>query len=176
MSYFSEELVRQMTTKNVTGIRLADLTGFSASQISNWTRGEQTTINEQQLSVIQAALGDDAHDHARLVLAHLLDEKFGLNSDLVEVTVRDAGEMRDYVRPSSKGEAALAFLAGERVRNRELNDLLIDLARLLQPVKSEKNAVSSERREEMDREITAIVREGVEEDRKQAKAGAPPQE
>jgi len=134
MSYFSEELSRQMTSKAVNGQQLAARIGLSAAQVSKWTRGEQTSIDDVQLSAIQRALGDDPHDHARLVLAHLLDEKFGLHHELVDVSVRDDGALRDRPRHRSKGEAAMEFLAAERVRNPELNDMLIDLARLLQPV------------------------------------------
>lgn len=164
MSYFGEELTKQMELKKVTGIELASRTSISSAQISKWTRGEQTSLNEPQLSVMQAALGDDAHDHARLVLAHLLDERFGLNSELVEVSVRDTGEMRDYTRPRSKGEAAIAFLSVERVRNRELNDLLIDLARLLQPAndKSGPAAVNSARQKEIDQGVADAVKQGTD--------------
>lgn len=137
MSYFSEELIRQMSAKNVTGVRLAELTNFSASQISNWTRGEQTSLTEQQISVIQAALTDDVHDHARLVLSHLLDEKFGLGNELVDVSMRLDAQILDQPRLRSKGEVALAFLAEERLKNRELNELLIDLARVLKPATTE---------------------------------------
>lgn len=131
MSYLSEELQRQMTAHDVAGLQLAERTGISASQIYNWLNDRQSSITESQLSVIQAALGDDHHDHARLVLAHLLDEKFGLNHELVDVSVRSDSELRDAPRSRSKGERAMEFLAAERVRNRELNDMLIDLARLL---------------------------------------------
>lgn len=133
MSYLSEELVRQMTAKKLPGVRLAELTGFSASQISKWVRDEQTSITEAQLTAIQTALGDDPHAHARLVLAHLLDEKFGLAHERIELSVRDDGvtTIQDHGRHMSKGEIAVAYLAQERPGNRELNDLLIDLARLM---------------------------------------------
>lgn len=133
MSYFGEELTRQLASKSLVALQLADRTGISPSQISKWTRGEQTSINEQQISVIQAALGDDPADHARLVLAHLLDEKFGLSHELVELSIQSTDLLKDTPRPKSKGESALTFLAQERLKNRELNDLLIDLARLLRP-------------------------------------------
>lgn len=135
MSYFGEELTRQMTAKSVTGLQLAARIGLSAAQVSKWTRGEQTSVDDVQLSAIQRALSDDPHDHARLVLAHLLDEKFGLHHSLVEVSMRSDFEVKDRPRHRSKGDAAIEFLAEERVRNPELNDMLIDLARLLQPAK-----------------------------------------
>lgn len=131
MSYLSEELNRQMDAHEVNGVQLAESLGCSSSQITRWTSGEQTSISDAQLSAMQACFSDDPHDHARLVMAHLLDEKFGLHHELVELEIQSAAELQDRPRSRSKGERAVEFLAGERHRNRELNDLLIDLARLL---------------------------------------------
>src|SRR5262245_38424713 len=103
MSYLSDELERQMRSQNITGLQLAERTGISPSQIYNWLKSTQVSISEKQMTVIQAALTNDSHAHARLVLAHLLDEKFGFSSDMVSVELLDGGIMSDRPKTRSKG-------------------------------------------------------------------------
>ncbi len=146
MSYLGEEILRQLGTKDMSAALLSERTGFSASQISKWTRGEQTSINEVQLTALQRALSDDPESQSLLVLAHLLDEKFGLNQERVEVTISITGELNDQARPvrhQSKGERAFAWLNAERIKNPDLNDLGIDLARILGWVDTVKRPISS---------------------------------
>lgn len=127
MSYLSEELERQMKEQKVTGLQLAERTGISASQIYNWLNSVQLSISEEQLKLIQAALTNDHHTHARLVLAHLLDEKFGFGHDLVRIQM-DEVTLSARPRKSARGEKAMQFLLEERQKNRSVNDLIIDLA------------------------------------------------
>lgn len=131
MSHLSEELSRQLATRRLTQADLASRSGISQAQISKWVNSDQTSISGDQLSLLAPALSDDVIDQAELVRAHLLDEKNGPASDLVDVTVQTL-ELRDMLpKPRSKGERALHFLSSERIRNRDLNELLIDLARCL---------------------------------------------
>jgi len=132
VSYLSDELERQLEETKTTGLQLAERIGVSSSQVYNWLNGRQTSISEAQLSAIQAALGDDSIYHARLVEAHLLDERFGLSSHLVTVAImQDSQSMHDKPRRESRGESALQYLAWQRKDNPDLNELIIDLARLL---------------------------------------------
>lgn len=131
MSYLSDEINRQMEDHGVSAQQLAERTGFSLSQMYNWIRGDQLTINEIQMTGLQAALSNDSHSHARLVLAHLLDEKFGHSHDQIAVELKAEFEVRDKPRTRARGEKALHFLAELRVKSRDCNDLLIDLAKVL---------------------------------------------
>jgi len=131
MSYFAEELERQMSAASVNGVQLSERTGISPSQFYNWLKDVQRSVSEEQLKSIAPALSDDVLLHAALVRAHLLDEKKGPGSELVTVEIESPRYLRDKPRPRSRAERALAYLAEERHRNPELNDLIIGLAKML---------------------------------------------
>lgn len=128
---------------------LVPKTNLSRAQLYLWKRSEQTSINEEQLRALATALSDDALDHASLLRAHLMDETFGPGSELVRIEIDHPAALHDRPRPRSKGEQALAFLAEERLRNRDLNDLLIDLAKVLgafEPVASSGQVEAAEKK------------------------------
>jgi transcriptional regulator with XRE-family HTH domain len=131
MSYLSDEIQRQIDEYGVTGQQVAVKMGLSVSQIYNWIRGDQTTINERNLCALQAALSSDSNAHARLVLAHLLDEKFGHGNDRIAVELKADFEIKDAPRIKARGEKALHFLSELRMKSKDCNDLLIDLAKVL---------------------------------------------
>jgi transcriptional regulator with XRE-family HTH domain len=131
MSHFSDEIDRQLLQSNQSVDDIVRKTGLTRSLVYLWKRGEQTSVAEEQLSALAPALSSDIADHAALVRAHLLDEKFGPGSELVSVGIDDPGLPRDRPRPRSKAEKAIQFLSEERLKNRDLNDLLLDLARCL---------------------------------------------
>lgn len=151
MSNFGEELSKQLTAKNMTAADLAARVDMSASQLYNWTRGVQTTVSAEQFNVLAAALTDDEHDHARLLHAHLLDEKAdNLGNHLVEVRLLESGELKDRPRARSKRERALEILSSESVRDPDLTDLLVSMAGY---VSSDLNAAES-------KIVAAVKREG----------------
>lgn len=131
MSYLSEEIQRQLLKSDQSIDDIVSKSDLTRSLLYLWKNGEQTSITEEQLRALAPALSSDPADHASLVLAHLQDERVGPGSELVEVSIMSAGLLKDAPRPRSKGEQALQYLAQERVHNRDLNDLLIDLARVL---------------------------------------------
>lgn len=134
MSFLSEELERQMARARIpdrSWVRVAETIQVSTSQIYKWVRGEQTHISPEHLDGIAKYLSDDLEDHAQLVVAHLFDEKFGSGSELVHISIKSRGELRDKPRPKSRGERAIHFLAESRIENRDVNEMLIDLARCL---------------------------------------------
>lgn len=131
MSNLADEINRQIDHHKLTQAQVAMRAGFSQGQISKWTRSDQVSIDAEQLAALAKALSNDVEDHAALVRAHLLDEKFGPGAELVEVALIHASVLSDKPKPRSKGERAMAWLAQERLRNPELNEMLIDLARLL---------------------------------------------
>jgi transcriptional regulator with XRE-family HTH domain len=131
MSYFAEELQRQMLGKNLKQSELAEISGISQAQVSKWLRGEQISVSEDQMSALSAAIGDDAVQHAELLRAHLLDEQKGLGSQLIRIEIDSPHVLSAPKKARTKGEKAMEFLATERHQNRDLNELLIDLARVL---------------------------------------------
>jgi transcriptional regulator with XRE-family HTH domain len=150
MSYFGEELGRQMTAEEINAVQLSERVDMSSSQLYSWLRGEQVSIRAEQFNALAAAITDDEHAHARLLYAHLLDEKANaLGAHLVEVSLTDKGEMRDRPRTRSKRERALEILAGESVRDRELADLLVSMASYVNSDlnEAEKKIVGTIRRE-----------------------------
>lgn len=129
MSHFGEELGRQMAAKEINAVQLAERVEMSSSQLYSWLRGEQISVRAEQFNLIAAALTDDEQDHARLLYAHLLDEKAeALGQHLVEVTLSDKAELKDRPRARSKRERALEILAGESMRDPEVASLLVSLA------------------------------------------------
>jgi hypothetical protein len=141
MSHLSDEIDRQLANSSQSVDDVVRKTGLTRSLVYLWKRGDQTAINEEQLATLSPALSSLLHDHAALVRAHLLDEKFGPGSELVRVEIDIPAALKDQPRARSKGERALEFLTRERLVNRDLNDLLIDLARCLgEPGDSERVA------------------------------------
>ncbi len=131
MSHLSDEIDRQLLQSKQSIDDVVRKTGLTRSLLYLWKGGEQTTIDEDQLVALAPALSSDVADHAALVRAHLLDEKFGPGADLVQVSIDGPSELKDRPRPRTKGEKAMEFLTRERLVNRDLNDLLLDLARCL---------------------------------------------
>lgn len=131
MSNLSEEIERQLGKTHQSIDSIAAKSGLTRSLLYLWKSGDQTTINEAQLQALAPALSDSSADHAAIVRAHLLDETFGPGSELVSITIKGAEELRDAPKPRSRAEQALHYLQQERLINRDLNDLLIDLARVL---------------------------------------------
>ena len=130
MSYLGDEIERQMAAQNLNGSQLAERSQISASQIYKWTNSEQTSIGQDQMTALSRALSTDANDHAALTRAHLLDEKFGPGAKLVSIEI-DSMELKDSPKKFSKGEQAVHYLAELRIQSRDVNDLVIDLARCL---------------------------------------------
>jgi hypothetical protein len=150
MSNFGEELNRQLAAREINAVVLGERVNMSSSQIYNWTRGVQTTVSTEQFNLLAAALTDDPNEHAKLLYAHLLDEKADvLGTHLVEVQIAESAALRDKPRSRSKRERALEILAGESVKDRELADLLISLASYVNSdlTEAEGKIVSAIRRE-----------------------------
>lgn len=156
MSHLADEISRQMQAGNLTGLLLSERSGISASQLYKWLNSEQISIGEDQLRALAPALSDDSADHAALVRAHLLDECFGPGSELVRIEIDHPAALKDRPRPRSKGEKALAFFAEERHRNRDLNDLLIDMAKVLGAF--EEPEISSNRKGEIGAEGLGVAK------------------
>lgn len=140
MSHLSETLEKLLARHDLTAHQIAIRSEISPSQLSKWMCGKQTSISEKHLTALAKTISKEPADQAELVLAHLQDEKFGPGSDLIEITlnapVRKAGKTKSPAKTSkapvqSKGDEALSYLAQERLRNREVNSLLVDLARVL---------------------------------------------
>ncbi len=131
MSYLSEELTRQIESKTASIDAIAEHTKIARSQIYKWLTGEQVSISAEQLDGIATALKADPVDHAKLLVAHLQDERFGKSAPLVRIEMDTPAELHDRPRPRTKGERALQFLGEERLKSRDVNDLIIDLARCL---------------------------------------------
>ena len=120
-----------MELQNLTGMQLSERSKISASQIYKWANNDQTSISADQIDALAAALSKDSMDHARLLVAHLQDEKFGTAAALVRIEMDTPAEVNNRPRPRTKGEKALHYLAEQRLENRNVNDLIIDLARVL---------------------------------------------
>lgn len=131
VSYLSEELERQFARSRTNPLQLSEQIKISPSQIYKWLRSEQTSISAEQLTSLAKGLSSDENSHAALVLAHLQDERFGPGSNLVRIEILSDGKMSDGPKPRSKGEKALHYLAEQRVVSRDVNDLVIDLAKCL---------------------------------------------
>lgn len=130
MSYLSDEMDRLLEKHHQSVDDVAAKCGINRGVLYLWKRGQQTSISEEQLSLLAPALSSEILDQAALVLAHLRDEKFGPGSELVEVSLVNP-ELNDRPAARSPGERAIAFLAQERIANADLNELLLDLARVL---------------------------------------------
>lgn len=150
MSNFGEELSRQLESHNISATQLAERVEMSLSQIYSWLRGEQISVRAEQFNLIAAAITDDEASHARLLRAHLLDEKTGaLGQQLVNVTIERDTTLKDRPRAVTKRERALEILFEESIKDRELAEMLISMAGYVNSDVSvaEKKIVSAIRRE-----------------------------
>lgn len=131
MSYLSEEIKRQIEIANKSQSALSVDSGISQGQISKWVNAEQASINAEQIDALAESLSSDKMDHALLLIAHLQDERIGSARELVRIELNTPLELNDRPRPRTKGEKALQFLIEQRQGNHGVNDLLIDLARVM---------------------------------------------
>lgn len=131
MSFLSDEIERQMEAGKLTGLQVAAKTDVSSTQLYNWINGKQTSISGEQLDALSAALSPHPVDHAKLLVAHLQDERIGKARDMVRIELVAPDDHKDKPRSRSKGEKALEFLACQRQEARSVNELIIDLARVL---------------------------------------------
>lgn len=120
-----------MLAQGIDQTKLAEKSNFSQSQISKWLNDKQVTVDADQLRALQFALSGKIEDHAALLRAHLLDENFGHGAELVRVEIDTIAELKDRPRPRTKGEQAIQFLSETRIDSKDVNDLVIDLARCL---------------------------------------------
>lgn len=104
---------------------------ISRGQIYKWLNGDQTSISGEQIDGLAGALSKDPMDHAKMLVAHLQDESVGSARDLVRIETDTVQELKDRPRARTKGEKAIQFLIEQRLQNRSIDDLLIDLARVL---------------------------------------------
>lgn len=104
---------------------------ISRGQIYKWVNSDQTKINSAQLDALCAALSDNVSDHARLLAAHLEDERFGSARDMVSVHILPDDCLNDQPKQTTKGEKAIQFLSGQRITSKSVDDLVIDLAQCL---------------------------------------------
>lgn len=131
MSFLSEEIERQMQSQKLTGLAVASKLNVSPSQFYNWQNGHQTHISPEDLTSLAHALSVNFADHAALVRAHLLDEKFGPGSELVRIEIDTPAELRDRPRPKSKRERAMQYLIEQSLESRDCAQMFIELARVL---------------------------------------------
>jgi transcriptional regulator with XRE-family HTH domain len=130
-SHLSEEIQRQLSSLRISQAELSRRANISQAQISNWLNAVQTSISAAQIDALASALSADPVDHATLLVAHLQDEKFGQAAALVRIEMDTPAELQDRPRPRTKGERALQYLAAQRLISRDVNELLIDLAKVL---------------------------------------------
>lgn len=161
MSHLAEELARQLAAHSLNSLQLAERSGISASQIYKWANSTQTSIDEDQLTALAPALSPNTEDHASLVRAHLLDEKFGPGSELVRVEIDGSDLLKDRPRMQTKREQAISFLSRESLTNRDLQELLIDLARCLGTVTPTRKVTSSSSGTDSASKIPDIIAEDV---------------
>lgn len=131
MSHLSEELTRQLKSIQASVDDITAKCNISRGQIYKWIKSEQTSISAEQLDALASALSSSPMDHAKLLVAHLQDERIGAARHLVRIELDGPDALHDKPRPKTKGEKAIHFLAEQRVENRSVNDLVIDLARVL---------------------------------------------
>jgi len=131
MSYLSEELLRQIESTKSSVDDISEKCKISRGQIYKWLNAEQTSISAEQLDALSAALNKDPESNASLLVAHLQDERIGSARDLVRIMMDSRAELKDRPQLRTKGEKAIHFLAEERIIHRSVNDLVIDLARVL---------------------------------------------
>ena len=131
MSFLSEELNRQISHINASVDGIADKSGISRGQIYKWLKADQISISAAQIDALSTALSNDPIDHAKLLVAHLQDEKFGNAASLVRIELDTLAEFNDRPKPRTKGEKAIAYLASARIQHKSVNDLVIDLAHVL---------------------------------------------
>lgn len=131
MRHFADELQSQLNHSGMSQAEFARKCGISQGQIWKWLNAEQVSITGEQIDALAAALRADPLTHAKLLAAHLHDERAGKASKLVRIEVDSPQELKDQPTPRSKGERAIRFLAEKRLLDRNVNDLVIDLARCL---------------------------------------------
>lgn len=87
MSHFGTHLKTLMERKQISGAKLARLSGVDDSKISRYLSGDQKWVSPDHMEKIVKAISNDPQDQAELLRAHLYDECTGLGSELIEIRI-----------------------------------------------------------------------------------------
>lgn len=174
MSYFGAKIEELMERNKLTAAELSRASGITEGLLSRWINGVQTFVSHEALEAITPVISRKPTEQAELIRAHLQDECVGAGSQLIDIHILGTGtETRDTVTPYRvplplKIQRALELLGRESITDADVRSLLLSLANICQPKTEDgEPAVSSERRAEIADEVTQIVKDGVEHNRKQ---------
>lgn len=135
MSYFGGALTELLERKNLKAVKLAEMSGVSQPMISRLCSGDQVWISPEDLTAIAKHASDDPRDRAGLIKAHLLDECNGPGADLLEISIRGVGELRDVARTiiplRAEAEANFAALREWYVKDARVREIVDNLGELL---------------------------------------------
>lgn len=121
----------------MTAAKLSELSGVGQPMISRYRQGDQKWISPEDLANISRAISDDPQDRAGLIKAHLLDECHGPGSDLIEIGIRGAAELRDIpgtpaqVRLHKEAEQNFAAIREAYVKEKNVREIIDGLGNLL---------------------------------------------
>jgi transcriptional regulator with XRE-family HTH domain len=136
MSYLADAITGLMRQHELTSqVELARKANVDPGTLSRWINGLQTTISDQDLARLANAFSDEPKDHAKLVVARMLDVREGPGSELVSVHV-DGRTLREDPQPYGvklppKGRETINLLASEYLADADLRDVLDGLANII---------------------------------------------
>jgi transcriptional regulator with XRE-family HTH domain len=131
MSNLANEMSRQIELGKLTQVTVAERSEIDQTQISEWLNARRSTITPKQLAQLAPALSDEPRDNALLYAAHLKDELIGPNRDLVEISIKSIGELKDKAVRTTAIEDALCWITAEVGRNRTMRQWLIAFHKLM---------------------------------------------
>ena len=129
MSYLSERLRASMEQHSCTQGSLAERSGVPIAVI-NRALNDQTEIGDANYERIVCALTHDPIEQSELLAARLRDWCVGPGSDRVVITI-DTPILRDTPVLPALLTRSLEFLRVSAHRNRDVRELIIDLAKCL---------------------------------------------
>jgi transcriptional regulator with XRE-family HTH domain len=116
MSYFGNALQELLNRKKMKAVRLAELSRVGQPTISRLINGDQLSPSPEDFENIARALTSEPEEQAELLRAHLLDERRGPGSELINITVvgfeaRESAVQYDVKLPEPLERAFIALRA-----------------------------------------------------------------
>lgn len=138
MTYFASALRDIMDTNGITGIHLSKQTGLAESNISRLRNADKQRVDHDELRLIVNALDSPKH-RAQLLLAHLEDERAGLD---VGVTINGPrGSASSYLLLDADATPlpplehdAMDILRQNILNDEDLRAIILNLAKLFRRI------------------------------------------
>ena len=134
MSHLANAIDQLINEHDTNGAALARKTGLNPAQISRWKSAEQISIKPDCLLKLARGFSNSAETHARLLYAHLCDERSGPGAKHISIELHnqalreETASLKTTLAPGIQKD--LDIITDSISHNREVRDLIHAVAQI----------------------------------------------